>query len=69
VEGRFCELRLDGVLGSSLAARKKVRKKTPTPTKFIADSSPIGKIEGAYAYPCLARRANPLRGGDVKVEM
>ena len=36
-----------------------VELKTPTPSIFIADSSPIGNDEGKHAHPCAARRANP----------
>src|SRR5215211_792788 len=51
--GGFRELRLNGVLGSSLPTRKNVaknnkyaEKESPSPSEFIADSSPPGNKEG-----------------------
>jgi hypothetical protein len=53
VEREFCELRLLGILGSSLPTPKKFlkttkqcQKESPRPSEFIADSSLTGKKAG-----------------------
>jgi hypothetical protein len=38
---------------------KKFEELTPTPSKFIVDSSPFSIEVGMHAHPCAARRANP----------
>jgi hypothetical protein len=64
MEGKFCELRLDGVLGRSSTTSKKVskrgQKRTYGHSKFIGNSSGVGTNAGLQALLCaLARRANP----------
>ena len=38
-----------------------LEQKTPTPKKFIADSSPIGNHVGMHAHPCALREVQPRR--------
>jgi hypothetical protein len=60
LEEEFCELRTNGVLGSSLADRKKGQKDAYTPQihrRFIADSSPSALMQVSAKRGGKPRRA------------
>jgi hypothetical protein len=62
---RFRQLLLTSLV--KFEAEKVTSKKaTPTPSKFIADSSPNGIGVVMHAHPCAARKANLSRGGGAK---